>query len=573
MARVGAKADRIAVDTRFDLDLSRFSNGYTDNERAYLEQVPDKHRKRFAQFFTPLPIAKMMSEWVLGANPKNVLDPSVGPGVFPYVLREMDPHIHLTLVELDPVVLQVARCAVSSHATEFVNEDFLMYDKERMFDGIIANPPYLRHHDFSYSEDIFELVGKRASVKLSKLTNIYGLFLLEVGRRLKPGGRAAVIVPTEWTNANFGTAIKHYLLEAKLLHTLVYFSHESLPFADALTTASVLLLEKPVNEQQERHSVRTIYCKEELSEAELIAILAVTNPTDRRVVRKEISFPVLRSTKKWDYLIKTEEVGEKRSVTHLRDLASTKRGIATGANEFFHLSLCEAKLNKLSDEALKPCVGRAADVYGLCFTDSDFQRLVSDDRRTHLVCLDTKMGKFESAYLDKGVQQNLPKRYLLAARKRWYQMENRPFAPIWAAVFGRLGLKFVRNKARVLNLTTFHCVYPRRNDDAFLDALTVALNSRMVQLESAREQRVYGGGLLKAEPNDLLDMWVPPLENFDQVTLQELAAFLPVLDFEIRAKGEISEANFVAIDKLIEYGLASSAVSGNNPPENLILDF
>jgi adenine-specific DNA-methyltransferase len=484
----------------------------------------------------------------------------------------MDPDLQLTLVELDPLVLQVAKRVITANATEFVNQDFLSFDEKRMYDGIIANPPYLRHHDFSYSDDIFEVIGKRSSVKLSKLTNLYGLFLLEVCRRLNPGGRAAVIIPTEWTNANFGTAIKHQLLKANVLHTLIYFSHESLPFADALTTASVLLLEKPVGLGQDRPNVRTIYVKGELAEAKLIGLCGGLTTTDDEVLVKDISYSELLSSKKWDYLIKTEEISAKRTVTHLRDLAITKRGIATGANEFFHLSLSEAESNKLDDEALKTCVGRASDVHGLCFTDADFDRLISENRRTHLVCINREPSEGAIAYIRKGEQLKLHERYLLAARRPWYQMESRPYAPIWAAVFGRSGLKFVRNKARVLNLTTFHCVYPSRTDDVFLDALTVTLNSRMVQLESAREQRVYGGGLLKAEPKDLLDMWVPPLKRFDQVDLESLAAYLPLIDLEFRASGEISDSNLKAIDLLIERGLRSSDIPQNYPQESLSFD-
>lgn len=573
MAKAGVKAERIARDTHFELDESNFSSEYSDNERAYLDQVPELHRKRFAQFFTPLPIAKMMSTWVLSAKPNRVLDPAVGPGVFPAVLRSIAPQIELTLVDLDPHVLQVAKHTINPSSAEFVNEDFLSFDVKRTFDGIVANPPYLRHHDFSYTEDIFSVIGQRSSVGLSKLTNLYGLFLLEVGRRLNPGGRAAVIIPTEWTNANFGKPIKNHLLNENLLHTLIYFSHESLPFSDALTTASVLLLEKPLNKKHEPRSVKTIYLKEALSELELARLSDGFGIGDGRIVLKDIPADVLRNTKKWDYLIKTDGQGEKPSSTHLGDLASTKRGIATGANEFFHLSMPEVEANHLSAPSIRPCVGRAVDVAGLCFTGSDFNKLVSEQRRTHLVTINEQPNEVERAYLEKGERLGLHERYLLAARKRWYQMENRPVAPIWAAVFGRSGLRFVRNKAKVLNLTAFHCVYPRRCDEIFLDALVVSLNSRLVQSESAREHRVYGGGLLKAEPKDLLDMWVPPLEVFDQTTLERLAGHLPLIDSEVRAYGQISEETFRAIDALIEHGLACSVSPQKNTTENLAFNF
>lgn len=557
MGRAGVKADRILGHSHFEIDVSVLSSDYALNEAAYLNQAPVVHRKKFAQFFTPAPIAKMMAAWVLAANPRNILDPAVGPGIFPSVIREIDPHVNLTLVDLDPIVLKVAKRTVGDSGVEYLNTDFLHFEESRVFEGIIANPPYLRHHDFSYSEDVFEIIGSRASLKLSKATNIYGLFLLEIGRRLAEGGRAAVVIPTEWTNANYGASLKKYLLGERLLSTLVYFTHESLPFADALTTASVLLLEKPLNGTTQR-SVRTIYLKGIFSDKELISIADGSFKEDDRAVVQDVPISVLQATKKWDYLIKTASGQEKRTLTQLSDLASTKRGIATGANEFFHLSLEEATANALSAVCLKPCLGRAADVQGVCFTTGDFESMVKNGRRTHLVSIGGEPSPAESAYLQKGESDGLPRRYLLAARKRWYQMENRPAAPIWAAVFGRSGLRFVRNKAGVLNLTAFHCIYPNRKDEVFLDALVVCLNSRMVQREAAREHRVYGGGLLKAEPKDLLDIWVPSLDGFDVSTLQYLADWLPRLDTELRTSGELSANSLDSIDELIELGIRVS---------------
>lgn len=460
MGRAGVKANRMVQETNFALNDAQLSNDYLANEQQYLDQVPEVHRKKFAQFFTPYRIAEMMCSWVMEIKPSAVLDPAVGPGVFPAVLRGQQQDIKLTMVDLDPVVLQVARRAVSEANTTFLNRDFLLLDEDMTFDGIVANPPYLRHHDFSYPENIFEVIGRRLSLPVSRLTNLYGLFVLEICRRLRPGGRAAVIIPTEWTNANFGTALKHYLIDNGLLDTLIYFSHESLPFADALTTASVLLLQKP-RVAAKAAAVRTIYLERDLSREQLLTLLDRASTSSPGVFVQDIAVDVLKKTKKWDYLIKTSGLQNKVSQSHLQDLATTKRGIATGANDYFHLSLADANTNSLGAKYLRPCIGRSVDVKGLSFSENDFETLVKEERRTHLLCLEGRLGQAETAYMQKGIDAGLHERYLLAARKQWYAMENRPPAPIWAAVFGRAGLRFVRNKAGVLNLTAFHCC-PRR---------------------------------------------------------------------------------------------------------------
>lgn len=48
-------------------------------EKNYTKTVSMEHRKQFAQFFTPKPIAQFMNEWVLGNKDlKNVLEPAMG---------------------------------------------------------------------------------------------------------------------------------------------------------------------------------------------------------------------------------------------------------------------------------------------------------------------------------------------------------------------------------------------------------------------------------------------------------------------------------------------------------------
>ena len=52
-------------------------------ESDYSKSISLEHRKKFAQFFTPFPIADLMAKWILGnENLKTVLEPAFGLGVF-----------------------------------------------------------------------------------------------------------------------------------------------------------------------------------------------------------------------------------------------------------------------------------------------------------------------------------------------------------------------------------------------------------------------------------------------------------------------------------------------------------
>jgi adenine-specific DNA-methyltransferase len=495
----------------------------TDADRSYARCVPDDHRRRLGQVFTPEPVARLMASWLAGCRPRSLLDPAVGTGVLLRCALERFTPDRIVAVDIDPLVLAAARAALDGGPTiEFKRHDFLTWPDEQTFDAIIANPPYLKHHNFHYDHDVFDQIGRRSGVTLSRLSNLYVLFILEIGRRLGSGGRAAIIVPGEWTNANFGRPLKKHLLESGLLRTLLYFSHGSLVFEGALTTASILLLAKPPPRQTPRN-VRSIYIGREPPWQELEELARGGSSAPPGVVVRALGRRELLGLDKWDHALAHGIDAVGRGFVRLGDLAHTSRGIATGANAFFHLALGTARRLGLGSSSLLPCVGRAADVRRAVFTKADFAALVRAGRRTHLLNVNAAPTAAQRRYLQQGQAMGLPRRYLLVRRRPWYAMEKRQPAPIWAAVFGRRGIRFVLNEAGVHNLTAFHCIYPTSGSPLFHRALVAVLNSPPVQELARRHRRVYGGGLHKVEPRDLLELPVPDLRRMSSGQLRKLA--------------------------------------------------
>ena len=63
--------------------LVKEQNAEDSLEIEYSKFTPIEHRKKFAQFFTPLPIADLMAKWILGNDDlKTVLEPAFGLGIF-----------------------------------------------------------------------------------------------------------------------------------------------------------------------------------------------------------------------------------------------------------------------------------------------------------------------------------------------------------------------------------------------------------------------------------------------------------------------------------------------------------
>jgi len=253
---------------------------------------------------------------------------------------------------------------------------------------------------------------------------------------------------------------------------------------------------------------------------------------------------------KWEPLFRGPRSIQRAGWVPLSKLASTRRGIATGANAFFLLTPDHAKALDIRPEMLLPCVGRSLDVPGLIFADADYRTLVASNAKCLLLNLTGDLTAAEESYVAAGEADGLLNRYLLANRKPWYSMEQRKPAPIWAAVFGRGDLGFVYNEAGARSLTNFHCVYPSNSCSRFARALTTVLNSPSVQIGAREHIRGYGGGLMKFEPNDLRPILVPDLGGAGDATLDRLSAMLDILDRAKRDPVDLETA-YREIDGLV----------------------
>src|SRR5437867_7965638 len=168
-----------------------------------------RETKQLGQVSTPGPVAALMATWVMSAKPNTVLDPAAGLGGLLVACRQFNGRVQLVGVERDTETLQRAK-ATAPRGTKLILADYLKSDAG-LFDGIIANPPYVKAHRLDYSENDWRYFEERLGTPLDRLTNLYALFLLKIWEDLAPRGRAAVILPPEFLNAHVGEEIKDRL--------------------------------------------------------------------------------------------------------------------------------------------------------------------------------------------------------------------------------------------------------------------------------------------------------------------------------------------------------------------------
>jgi hypothetical protein len=199
--------------------------------------------------------------------------------------------------------------------------------------------------------------------------------------------------------------------------------------------------------------------------------------------------------------------------TELGQFARVMRGIATGANEFFLLTSSQVRDLRLPPGTTIRAIARTRDVSGDLIDDATLQALDERGRPTFLLSPDgSPMEYLDSAvreYLLGGERLGIHRRTLIATRNPWYKMETRDIPPFLFAYLGRRHARFIRNRAGVVPLTGFLCVYPFDESAEATERLWSVLRHPETVDNLKLVGKSYGGGAIKVEPRALERLPLP----------------------------------------------------------------
>ena len=144
------------------------------------QKLPSSGDKREAlrvkgQFWTPEWVARAMVAYLdTDARQLNIFDPAVGSGAFflaaKHLARELGKRVRLSGTELDPGILDEARRAGLDRGDlqDVQITDFVFSPPDKSFPGIVANPPYIRHHRLSAEAKAKLIPSTRIATSLSR---------------------------------------------------------------------------------------------------------------------------------------------------------------------------------------------------------------------------------------------------------------------------------------------------------------------------------------------------------------------------------------------------------------------
>jgi hypothetical protein len=462
------------------------------------EKLRDK-----GQFWTPSWVAKAMVAYV-SEGVDLVFDPATGRGAFFQALLQLEKRQAIFYgTDVDEEVLKDKIYASPSCKVEL--RDFIKNPPPRKFKGIVANPPYIRHHRIDETTKLFL---KKLSAKISHLAidgragyHIY--FFLQALNHLEENGRLAFIMPADTCEGVFARNLWKWIAANFCIECVVTFDEKATPFPNVDTNAVIFFIRKA----EPKETLRWVRVQQPDS-SDLFEFVAsgfkkkgiesfeVFDRELKEALATGLSRPVQNNTG-FRY--------------HLSDFATVMRGIATGANEFFFLTRKQAEELKLPNEFLKVAIGRTRDVLGDIITHVEVSKLEDADRPTLLFSIDAndKLPKPVEEYLTFGEKQGLPTRPLILTRKPWYKMEKREIPPLLFAYLGRRNARFVKNEAGVLPLTGFLCVYPLYSDEKYVNSLWKVLNHPDTLRNLNLVGKSYGSGAIKVEPRNLARLPIP----------------------------------------------------------------
>lgn len=512
-----------------------------ENIQNTLDSVKShNNRNKSGQFATPKKLAVDILEYSKTLFPDDInvrfLDPAFGTGAFYSGFLQVFSLSPISIAagyEIDPdygneAIKLWCKTGLQLNINDFTKA--MPPDSEDMkFNFLICNPPYVRHHHLTGHEKsrLQKLSYEITGIKLNKLAGLYCYFLFISHRWVSEDSLSVWLIPGEFMDVNYGQQVREYLTNSVSLMRIHRFKPDDLQFNDALVSSTVIWFKKKIPSPD--HMVE-FTCGSNLKRPE---------------ITRYISVDTMHHSGKWSrffHEIDKPDINIKHS--KLSDLFMIKRGLVTGANDFFLLTSEQISKYELPAEFLTPILPGPkylpddeikADESGIPVLNHKLFLLNCNLPENQIKSKHPALWK----YLQTGIDKKINERYLCSHRSPWYSQEKRQPARFLCTYMNRQNLsdkrvfRFILNHSNAIAANVYLILYPVpvlekaiNKDPILIDVIWNYLKG-ISSHSLTREGRVYGGGLFKIEPGELGNTVIDNIHTilpdvFNRVTEQAL---------------------------------------------------
>jgi predicted RNA methylase len=459
-------------------------------DELYNEYADHLIRRTLGQFYTPPVIAKRMIYPYKGGSA--IFDIGAGTGIF---LSKAAEHgfSHLIAIEISPILCDITRYNLrrAEGRLKIVWADFMVEEDLPEAYLWISNPPYTRHHQIpAYAKEAYDRIVRKYGVKPSRMWSFYTYFFAKVVGERSKWKYATFICPRSLYDSVHSQQLRAWMLKLRLIRIMEVF-HDQKIFEDVETGPVISHLTS-----EEGTSIVFRNC--------------LMSPDEIKVLNEKVkNYNELDPLLPWTNIAISDV--QVRGGLRLGQLFRVMRGVATGANDYFVLSEEEVKKYGLPQSVLVKVIAKTRYCLKEVFTKNDWEELRLKNKEVYLLDLSKDEGHpAVKVYIELGKKMGIDKRSLVKTRKKWYYIERRDPPPIFVTYLSRGKPRFILNKAKVIPLNVFLCLYPKVPlDDKTIEELWRYLNSEEALKQFEYFARNYGEDTLKIEPRILEELEIP----------------------------------------------------------------
>lgn len=491
--------------------------------------------------FTPATLANSMAG-VLSDGPSiQWLEPCVGKGVFLDALAGAGvDRARITAVELDHHDI-AGKCGEYYPETDFLSWSL---ETKARFDRIIGNPPFLKLHRahkavIQAALQIKQPDGRSVPLK----ANCWYAFLCACLRLLSPGGGLCLILPAGWEYADYANKLRQSLPHLFARFEIVRGARSFFP--GTLDGCIVLIADG----FGQTHTASSRFVLPTLDD--VVAYL------------KALTFnsAVRRKPDQSDALANLNP-----KLVPFGTIARVRIGAVTGDASYFLMNEVRRVELGIGTRYVRPVLTRARHLEGHEVTEAHWSLLRKQGERVWLFWPRTQRGRRPKAvedYLAAGLAKKVHEGHKTGKREQWFLTPINPPADGFMSGMTSHGPWLCLNRSDELTATntlyTVHFHQPLGRNEKAAWALSLLCITAAHQHVSVG--RYYAKGLLKFEPQDVMDLRVPtPVDMSDRAVSVYETVVGQLLQGNVASARESAERFVLGLDPLSEETASSGVI-------------